>query len=64
MGKDVKNKTKSENLEDTNLNEPKTQYAKKYKKLAVDSSEYITIEEFRAEAKKRARKLLKEHGIH
>lgn len=64
MGKDEKNKTKSENLEGTNLKEPKPQYAKKSKKHIVGSSEYITLEEFRAEAKKRARKLLKEHGIH
>ncbi len=46
------------------VNEPEAVYAKKKPISEIASDEYVTLEEFRVEAKKQARKLLNEHGIH
>ncbi len=64
MGKKESNKTKIEVLEEMQLKEQEPTYSTIKEKKVINPSDYVTLEEFRAEAKKRARKLLKDYGVH
>ncbi len=51
-------------FEDTMLHEPQQEYTTKPKTTFAPSENYVTVEEFRVEAKKRAKTFLKKHGLH
>jgi hypothetical protein len=51
-------------FEDTMLHEPQPNYMTKPKTTFTHSENYVTAEEFRTEAKKRAKTFLKKHGLH
>jgi len=51
-------------FEDTMLHEPQPNYMTKPKTTFEPSENYVTVEEFRAEAKKRAKIFLNKHGLH
>ena len=51
-------------FEDTLLHEPQPNYMTKPKTTFAPSENYVTAEEFRTEAKKRAKTLLKKHGLY
>ena len=46
-----------------NAKEPDAVYSVKQNSVFHNRDEYVSLEEFRVEAKKRARKFLKDHGI-
>jgi hypothetical protein len=51
-------------FEDTILHEPQHNYMTKPKTTFTTSENYVTAEEFRTEAKKRAKTFMKKHGLH
>lgn len=51
-------------FEDTMLHEPQHDYMTKPKTTFAPSENYVTAEEFRVEAKKRAKTFLVKHGLH
>ena len=51
-------------FEDMMLHEPQPNYMTKPKTTFAPSENYVTAEEFRTEAKKRAKTFLKKHGLH
>ena len=56
------NKYPPKDASQSNVNEPMPVYTQDTQNSSV-ITDYVTLEEFRIEAKKRARKLLKENGI-
>jgi len=51
-------------FENTMLREPQQEYITKPTTTFAPSENYVTVEEFRVEAKKRAKSFLEKHGLH
>lgn len=51
-------------FENESLNESRQEYLTKSTATPFSTGDYVTIEEFRVEAKKRAKVFLEKHGLH
>ena len=51
-------------FENESLNEARQEYLTKPATTPISAGDYVTIEEFRVEAKKRAKVFLEKHGLH